>query len=121
MTCRLISNPVHICSEEKLGGHPIYSPDSLHNGKVPMPVIMTAQFECINYTNFLRPWSKAVLKQLNDLVLAKKREYWLTIYFTMFIVLHSCAMLTRRDEETARQYDMKVRRPCHLASSPAGI
>lgn len=108
VTCRVISNPVHICGEDKLGGHAIYSPDSLHDGKVPMPVIMTAQFECINYTTFLRPWSKAVLKQLNDLVLAKKREYWLTIYFTMFILLHSCAMLTRRDEETARQYDMKV-------------
>ncbi|KAM7223111.1 hypothetical protein V8F06_001667 [Rhypophila decipiens] len=107
VTCRVISTPVHICGEEKLGGHAIYSPDSLHDGKVPMPVIMTAQFECINYTTFLRPWSKAVLKQLNDLVLAKRREYWLTIYFTMFILLHSCAMLTRRDEETARQYGMK--------------
>jgi hypothetical protein len=108
VTCRLISNPVHICSEEKLGGQAVYSPDSLHDGKVPMPLIMTAQFECINYTTFLRPWSKAVLKQLNELVLAKKREYWLTIYLAMFILLHSCAMLTRRDEETARQYDMKV-------------
>ncbi|KAM7205453.1 hypothetical protein V8F20_003222 [Naviculisporaceae sp. PSN 640] len=107
VTCRLNSNPVHICGEDKLGGHAIYSPDSLHDGKVPMPVIMTAQFECINYTTFFRPWSKIVLKQLNDLVLAKKREYWLTIYFTMFMLLHSCAMLTRRDEETARQYNMK--------------
>ncbi|KAK3349052.1 hypothetical protein B0T25DRAFT_458000 [Lasiosphaeria hispida] len=106
VTCRLISNPVHICGEDKLGGHAIYSPDSLHNGKVPMPMVMTAQFECINYTTFLRPLSKAVLKQLNELVLAKKREYWLTIYFSMFILLHSCAMMTKRDAETAAQYDM---------------
>ncbi|KAK0708520.1 hypothetical protein B0H67DRAFT_496689 [Lasiosphaeris hirsuta] len=106
VTCRLISNPVHICGEEKLGGHTVYSPDSLHNGKVPMPVVMTAQFECINYTTFLRPLSKAVLKQLNELVLAKKREYWLTIYFSMFVLLHSCAMMTKRDAETAAQYDM---------------
>jgi len=106
--CRLCSNPVHICGPDKLGGQAIHSPDSLHNGRVPMPVIMTAQFECINYTTFLRPWSKAVLKQLNELVLAKRRDYWLTIYYAMFVLLHSCAMLTRRDEETARQYDMPV-------------
>jgi len=107
--CRLISNPVHICGEEKLGGTAVQSEDSLHDGKVPMPVIMTAQFECINYTTFLRPWSKAVLKQLNELVLAKRRDYWITIYYAMFVLLHSCAMMTRRDEETAVQYDMKVR------------
>lgn len=106
VTCRLISNPVHVCGQDKLGGRPVYSPDSLHNGKVPMPVIVTAQFECINYTTFLRPWSKAVLKQLNELVLAKKREYWLSIYYAMFVLLHSCSMMTRRDEETAVQYDM---------------
>ncbi|KAK0644676.1 hypothetical protein B0T16DRAFT_332780 [Cercophora newfieldiana] len=107
--CRLISNPVHICGDEKLGGQAIESQDSLHDGKVPMPMIMTAQFECINYTTFLRPWSKAVLKQLNELVLAKRRDYWLSIYFAMFVLLHSCAMMTRRDEETATQYDMKGR------------
>ncbi|KAK5654757.1 hypothetical protein OQA88_7082 [Cercophora sp. LCS_1] len=108
VTCRLISNPVHVCGDDKLGGHAVYSPDSLHNGKVPMPVIVTAQFECINYTTFLRPWSKAVLKQLNELVLAKKREYWLSIYYAMFVLLHSCSMMTRRDAETAEQYDMKT-------------
>src|SRR5205085_1581404 len=59
VTCRLISNPVHICGNDTLGGRPVYSADSLHHGKVPMPVMMTAQFECINYTTFLRPWSKA--------------------------------------------------------------
>ncbi|KAK0732900.1 hypothetical protein B0T26DRAFT_633909, partial [Lasiosphaeria miniovina] len=107
VTCRLISNPVHICGEDKLGGQPVYSPESLHHGKVPMPLIMTAQFECINYTTFLRPWSRALLKQLNELVLAKKREYWLTIYLVLFILLHSCAMTTRRDEDSARQWNVE--------------
>ncbi|KAK4205563.1 hypothetical protein QBC40DRAFT_162526 [Triangularia verruculosa] len=100
--CRMTSSPVHICGDDTLGG----TPHPLYDNKIPMPLIMTAQFECINYTTFLRPWSKAVLKQLNDLVLAKKREYWFTIYLVMFVLLHSCAMITRRDEETARQYDM---------------
>ncbi|KAK3395142.1 hypothetical protein B0H63DRAFT_462729 [Podospora didyma] len=109
VTCRLISNPVHICGEDTLGGRPVYSAESLHNGKVPMPLFMTAQFECINFTSFLRPWSKLVLKQLNELVLAKKREYWFTIYLSMFVLLHSCAMMTKRDEEFARQFDAKTK------------
>ncbi|KAK4466359.1 hypothetical protein QBC42DRAFT_166788 [Cladorrhinum samala] len=107
--CRLSSNPSHICSEEKLDCAPVDCPHSPHYKAVPMPLIMTAQFECINYTTFLRPWSKAVLKQLNDLVLAKKREYWFTIYLSMFVLLHSCAMMTRRDEESARQWKLKTR------------
>ncbi|KAK0744774.1 hypothetical protein B0T21DRAFT_380941 [Apiosordaria backusii] len=104
VVCRMTSSPVYICGDDTLGG----TPHPLYNNKIPMPLIMTAQFECINYTTFLRPWSKAVLKQLNDLVLAKKREYWFTIYLVMFVLLHSCAMITRRDAETARQYKMPV-------------
>ncbi|KAK4176547.1 hypothetical protein QBC36DRAFT_187225 [Triangularia setosa] len=102
VVCRMTSSPVYICGDDTLGG----TPHPLYQNHVPMPLVMTAQFECINYTTFLRPWSKAVLKQLNDLVLAKKREYWFTIYLVMFVLLHSCAMITRRDEETARQYNM---------------
>ena len=109
VTCRLCSNPVHICGEETLGGRAVYSNGvSLHEGKVPMPLLMTAQFECINYTTFLRPWSRQVLRRLNELVLAKKREYWFTIYLTLFVLLHSCSMMTRRDEEFARQFGVRV-------------
>ncbi|KAJ4403427.1 hypothetical protein N0V85_005095 [Neurospora sp. IMI 360204] len=108
VVCRLTSNPVFICGPETLGGTPITEPESKYYGRVPMPKIMTAQFECIEYTNFLRPWSKAVLKQLNDLVLAKKREYWFTIYLALFVLLHSCSMVTRRDAETARKWGMRT-------------
>lgn len=113
VVCRLTSNPVFICGPETLGGTLITEPESKYYGRVPMPKIMTAQFECIEYTNFLRPWSKAVLKQLNDLVLAKKREYWFTIYLALFVLLHSCSMVTRRDAETARKWGMRV---CYLPS-----
>ncbi|KAK3682997.1 hypothetical protein B0T22DRAFT_385649 [Podospora appendiculata] len=123
VTCRLISNHVSVCGEEKLGGRPVSDPGSIHDGRFPMPLIMTAQFECINYTTFLRPWAKAVLKQLNELVLAKKREYWLSIYYSMFILLHSCAMMTKRDEETATQYSMsgKYANPESIRAHHSGV
>jgi hypothetical protein len=73
-----------------------------------MPVIMIAQMECILYTKVLRPVHKKLLDQLSFLVKENKREYWLTIYLTTFILLHSCAMVSRRDWETARQYNLKV-------------
>lgn len=94
--------------DEKLGGERVSDPDSPHFDRVPMPVMITAQMECILYTKILRPISNKVLKQLNELVLEKKKEYWMTIYLAMFILLHNCSMITIRDEETARQYNHKV-------------
>jgi uncharacterized membrane protein len=83
-------------------------PSSVFHGRVPMPVIMIAQMECILYTKVLRPVHKKLLDQLNFLVKENKKEYWLTLYLTIFILLHSCAMISRRDWETARQYNLKV-------------
>jgi hypothetical protein len=73
-----------------------------------MPVIMIAQMELIMYTRVLRPASKRVLDSLKSLVLEQKPCYWYTIYLCCFMLLHSCAMQTKRDEETARQYNLRV-------------
>jgi hypothetical protein len=83
-------------------------PSSRFHAMVPMPGIMIAQMECIMYTRILRPLSNRVLSVLKDLVTENKREHWLTIYLTLFILLHSCAMLTRRDFETAREFGLGV-------------
>lgn len=86
----------------------VNDPTSIFYGVVPMPVIMIAQMECIMYTRVLRPMSKKVLNDLHMLVKRKNKSYWLTIYLTIFILLHSCSMITRRDEEFARQYNLNV-------------
>ncbi|KAL2836367.1 hypothetical protein BJY01DRAFT_59075 [Aspergillus pseudoustus] len=105
--CRKISNPERICSYETLGGTPVDDPSSPFHGVVPMPSIMIPQMECIMYTRVLRPLSNKVLSALKDLIMENKREHWLTIYLTLFILLHSCAMLTRRDWETAREFGLQ--------------
>ncbi|KAL4787661.1 hypothetical protein BJX76DRAFT_345352 [Aspergillus varians] len=106
--CRKISNPEHILySYETLGGTPVDDPSSPFHAMVPMPGIMIAQMECIMYTRVLRPLCNRVLSGLKDLITENKREHWLTIYLTLFILLHSCAMLTRRDWETAREYSLQ--------------
>jgi hypothetical protein len=106
--CRKTSNPECIVGKETLDGERVDDPNSVFHNKVPMPPIMIAQMECIIYTKVLRPMHLRLLAQLNNLVRANKRECWLTIYLAMFILLHSCAMVSRRDWETARQYGLKV-------------
>ena len=70
---------------------------------------MIAQKELVIYVEFLRPLSKIVLAELQELIYANERKYWFTIYLTLFILLHSCSMITRRDEEYAQQINLKVR------------
>ena len=70
---------------------------------------MIAQKELVIYVEFLRPLSKIVLAELQELIYANERKYWFTIYLVLFILLHSCSMITRRDEEYARQINLKVR------------
>ncbi|KAI0115733.1 hypothetical protein GGR51DRAFT_546078 [Nemania sp. FL0031] len=105
--CRKTSNPHHIYGENKLGADVVDDPTSMFYNVVPMPVIMIAQMECIMYTRVLRPMTKRVLRMLNDLVRRNKKRYWMTIYLTIFILLHSNSMITRRDWETARQYNLQ--------------
>jgi hypothetical protein len=108
VACRKTSNPEHLYGEDKLGIPTVDHPGSTFNGKVPMPVIMIAQQELIMFTTVLRPASKRLLETLNSLVMEKKKCYWYTIYLCCFVLFHSCAMLTKRDEETATQYALKV-------------
>jgi mannose-6-phosphate isomerase class I len=104
----MTSHPHHIYGEEKLGGRPVNDPASNYHNKVPMPNIIVAQKKCIMYSRVLRPMQKKLLHDLTELVNENKPKYWLTIYLTMFILLHSCSMITRRDWETARLYDSSV-------------
>ncbi|KAI9367609.1 hypothetical protein BJX61DRAFT_527621 [Aspergillus egyptiacus] len=106
--CRKVSYPERICSHETLGATPVDDPNSPFHAIIPMPPIMIAQMECIMYTRILRPLSGRVLSGLKDLIMENKREHWLTIYLTLFIMLHSCAALTRRDRETAYEYHLQV-------------
>jgi hypothetical protein len=107
----MTSHPHHICGKDKLDTEAIDDDQSIFHNVVPMPVIMIAQKECIMYTRVLRPTSAKVLRILDDLVKRNKPQYWLTIYLTTFILLHSCSMITRRDRETARQYRLNVSFP----------
>lgn len=108
VACRNTSNPHKISGKEKLGVGRVDDPASPWYEHQPMPPIIIAQNECIFYTKLLRPLSREVLTQLQALVLANKKKHWFTIFLTIFILLHSCSMITRRDAEYARQISLSV-------------
>jgi hypothetical protein len=76
--------------------------------RVPEIPVMFAQSQLIMSAVVMRPLQRDVLHQLQIMVLANEKKNWLTIYLTIFILLHSCAMITKRDEEYAREINSPV-------------
>lgn len=96
--------------DEKLGVRKDNEPSSPWYRKFPASFnVVTAQLECIYYTRFLRPLSKSVLQSLMSLLAEKEKKYWFTVYLVLFMLLHSCSMLTRRDMESATAFQLPVR------------
>jgi hypothetical protein len=106
---RKTSNSEWLCGEETLGTPKVTDPSSPYFARRPIPPLINAQFQVISYSTLLRPFSKTVLNHLQAFITANKRKHWLTIYLTLFILLHSCSMITRRNAQYARQLSLKVR------------
>jgi hypothetical protein len=107
IACRLTSYSEKIISEERLGMTFSDGPASPYRDRIPVPPIMVAQQECIVFSRFLQPLSLSVLSQLDRLVGRRKQGDWLSIYLTLFLLLHSCALLTERDAEYAGRLRLK--------------
>lgn len=80
----------------------------VNNNKILLPPVMTAQIECIMTKKVLEPLSKEVLVGLHTLIEKDSRKHWLTIYITIFILLHSCASLTAADQRRALKHGSQV-------------
>lgn len=98
-----------ICGGDRIGTK-VDDLSSPWHGQYPIAPVMCAQLEIIIFTKLLRPFTKVVLEGLQALLTNKDRtkRSWLTVYLTLFILLHSCSMTTARDEEWARETLMPV-------------
>jgi hypothetical protein len=114
VSCRLTSHPDRIGGKEFLGMRQVEDPDSPLEHMVPTPPVLGAQLEGIIYSRFLRPLSGRVLWDLMGLMETRQTRYWYTFYLVLFLMLHSCAMLTRRDME----YAVRVCFPVGLPPPP---
>jgi hypothetical protein len=99
-----------ICGNETLGMHPEnYGLEDPNSGIILTSPVFSAQLEVIMTAIVLRPAKKEVLKRLKDIILEGQRRSWFTIYLAMFVLLHSCALLTAGDNKKARKQGFEVR------------
>ena len=86
----------------------IYDPDVTSYGTNSIPPIMSAQIELMTTTRILQPLRKTVLKRLQKLMQANDLKCWFPIYLCLFILLHSCSILTADENRQARKYGLEV-------------
>ncbi|CAH0028313.1 unnamed protein product [Clonostachys rhizophaga] len=103
VACRITSTSLEITGREKLGLAPVNDESSNMHGKVPLPPIITPQEQIIVYSGFLIPLSKKIVSQLGLFLKNANPKMRYPSYLGLFIILHSCSMLTRRNKEYARQ------------------
>jgi hypothetical protein len=106
---RIESRSERICSAERLGMVPqTFDPAARNYNQVLIPPVMSAQLELIMTVVILQPLKKVVLNQLQELIKANRTRSWFTIYLCLFILLHSCALLTSFENMQAEKYGLQV-------------
>ncbi|RQM05074.1 hypothetical protein DH86_00003664, partial [Scytalidium sp. 3C] len=101
---RMESQRERICGPEVLGMSPQdWDPDADNYGHFLIPPVLQAQIELLTTVYVLLPMKKAVLKELESLVKNNRTQSWFTIYLCMFIIMHSCALLTKAERVRAQR------------------
>ncbi|KAI0107583.1 hypothetical protein GGR51DRAFT_548432 [Nemania sp. FL0031] len=110
VSIRMESRSERICGSETLGMKPQdYDPECHNYNQVLIPPIMSAQIELIATATVLNPMSKRALGSLRKLIEKKRAASWFTSYLSIFILLHSCALLTDFESRQARKLGLKTR------------
>lgn len=86
-----------------------FDPLAKNFGMILTPPIIAAQLTVIITVSLLLPMKHAVLQGLQRLLEANKARYWFTIYLTMFILLHSCAMFTAFEQKQSLKHGLTAR------------
>ncbi|PMD45736.1 hypothetical protein L207DRAFT_419813 [Hyaloscypha variabilis F] len=107
---RMESRSERICGQEHLGMVPQTFDQAAKNyNQVLVPPVMSAQVELIMTAVVLQPLKKSVLTQLQELIKANRSQSWFTIYLCLFVLLHSCALLTSFENMQAKKYGLQSR------------
>lgn len=93
-----------ICSAEVLNMKPQdWDHDADNFGDYLIPPVLQAQIELLTTACVLLPMKQEVLKGLQKLMKANLTRSWFTIYLCMFLLMHSCALLTRAESLRAKR------------------
>lgn len=106
---RLNTRATNIVGSETLG-MPQDVLDETHpnHRSVPIPPVMGNQIELILSREIQDPLRAKVLDGLQKLILSNKTSCWFTIYLSIFILLHNCAMITKHDAAYARKHGIQA-------------
>jgi len=103
------SRSEYIIGDECLGMEPQLDDQNYHNyGKYLVPPVLSAQIELMATSTLLHPFRKEVLCVLQDFMINKKKPCWFSIFLSLFILLHSCAMLTEFERRLAVKWGHEV-------------
>lgn len=82
---------------------------SPYYGRIPVTPIMDFQLDNITVNYLLMPWKSKILKELQKKILSNRKEEWLEVHLTLFIILNNVERQVRHDNWFARRYGMGVR------------
>lgn len=88
-----------------------YDPESSNFGHVPLPPVMGAQIQLINYGSVTGPMVKTVLGRLRTMMENNRMRSWFTIYLCLFIILHSTSLITAYARRRAVKHGLPVSGP----------
>lgn len=93
-----------ICSTEVLGMQPQnWDVEADNYGAYLIPPVLQAQIELLTTAHVLLPMRREVLKGLQKLMKANLSRSWFSIYLCMFLLMHSCALLTKAENVRAKR------------------
>jgi hypothetical protein len=106
---RMGSRSDHIIGNETLGtARQDYDVAAPNYGQILVPPVISAQIELMTTVAILNPLQISIRQRLQKFAETNSSKYWLAIYLTNFILLHSCSLLTAYQHSKAKKVGTRV-------------
>jgi hypothetical protein len=92
-----------------IGLEPTNEPGNPFNGIIPVTPVMDTQLDDIFLRDLLIPLTKRLLQGLKDKIDEQRRENWLEIYLTVFIIMSNMGWVMKGLLPWASRYGLKVK------------
>lgn len=103
------SQSERIVGEETLGmGPQVLDKNQESYGTISITPVMSAQMELMTTTKILQPLKLSVLRRLQRLIKKNDLKSWMSIYLALFVLLHSCSILTLDERKQAKKDGLRV-------------
>lgn len=110
MTVRLTTRSFEIVGDETLDmPADILDETSPSHGKIPIPPVMGAQLDSVLIHQIQHNLRKDALKKLGKVITENRTNTWISIYLSIFVLLHNAALVIKHDASYARKHGIKRR------------